>query len=70
MDCEMVGVGPDGIESALARVSIVNYSGGVVLDEYVRPQEPITNYRTWVSGIRPEDMVNGSGIASACWVTF
>lgn len=68
MDCEMVGVGPDGIESALARVSIVNYSGGVVLDEYVRPQEPITNYRTWVSGIRPEDMVNGSGIASLCWI--
>jgi len=64
----MVGVGPDGIESALARVSIANYSGGVVLDEYVRAQEPITNYRTWVSGIRPEDMVNGIGIASARWV--
>jgi RNA exonuclease 4 len=66
----MVGVGPNGAESALARVSIVNYSGGVVLDEYVRPQEPITDYRTWVSGIRPEDMVNGIGIASARWVKF
>lgn len=65
MDCEMVGVGPDGVESALARVSIVNYSGGVVLDEYVRPQEPITNYRTWVSGTRPEDMVNGNWHSSS-----
>ena len=66
----MVGVGPDGAESALARVSIVNYSGGMVLDEYVRPQEPITNYRTWVSGIRPEDMVNGIGTASVRSVGF
>ena len=64
----MVGVGPNGTESALARVSIINYSGGVVLDEYVRPQEPITDYRTWVSGIRPEDMVNGISIISAHWV--
>jgi RNA exonuclease 4 len=70
MDCEMVGVGPDGTESALARVSIINYSGGVVLDEYVRPQEPITDYRTWVSGIRPEHMVNGITITSAYWVAF
>ncbi|KAI9472213.1 MAG: hypothetical protein EXX96DRAFT_455889, partial [Benjaminiella poitrasii] len=53
IDCEMVGVGPGGIDSALARVSIVNYNGAVVLDCYVKPQEKVTDYRTKVSGIEP-----------------
>lgn len=51
IDCEMVGVGPDGTDSALARVSIVNYNGAVLLDCYVKPQEKVTDYRTHVSGI-------------------
>ncbi|KAG0048252.1 3'-5' exonuclease [Gryganskiella cystojenkinii] len=51
IDCEMVGVGPEGVQSALARVSIVNYYGVTVLDLFVRPQERITDYRTAVSGI-------------------
>lgn len=55
----MVGVGPNGSESALARVSLVNYAGLTVMDEYVRPVETITDYRTFVSGIRPEHMVHG-----------
>ncbi|KAG0661877.1 3'-5' exonuclease [Rhodotorula mucilaginosa] len=49
MDCEMVGVGPEGIESTLARVSIVNYHGCTILDRFVRPREKVTDYRTWVS---------------------
>ena len=51
MDCEMVGVGPCGRYSALARVSIVNWDGEVLLDEYVQPGQPVTDYRTAVSGI-------------------
>ncbi|KAI8338804.1 RNA exonuclease 4 [Choanephora cucurbitarum] len=51
IDCEMVGVGPAGKDSALARVSIVNYNGAVLLDAYVKPQEKVTDYRTHVSGI-------------------
>ncbi|KAM0756574.1 ribonuclease H-like protein [Meredithblackwellia eburnea MCA 4105] len=58
IDCEMVGVGPSGVESTLARVSIVNYHGVVVLDEFVRPREKVTDYRTWVSGIREENLRN------------
>ena len=27
LDCEMVGVGPEGREDALARVSLVNFDG-------------------------------------------
>lgn len=56
IDCEMVGVGFNGCISALARVSIVNYHGHCLLDSYVTPQEPVTDYRTWVSGIRKSDL--------------
>ncbi|GAA5857069.1 hypothetical protein JCM5353_004715, partial [Sporobolomyces roseus] len=58
LDCEMVGVGPMGVESTLARVSIVNYHGVTVLDRFVRPREKVTDYRTWVSGVREEDLRN------------
>ncbi|BGP21359.1 RNA exonuclease 4 [Rhodotorula toruloides] len=58
IDCEMVGVGPEGVESTLARVSIVNYHGCVILDRFVRPREKVTDYRTWVSGVREEDLRN------------
>lgn len=56
VDCEMVGVGPRGSRSALARVSIVNWHGHVVLDRFVKPKELVTDYRTWVSGVRAKDL--------------
>lgn len=56
IDCEMVGCGPQGRESALARVSIVNYHGHIVLDTFVLPRETVTDYRTWISGIRRQDL--------------
>lgn len=56
MDCEMVGVGDGGYESALARVSIVDFHGRLVYDSYVRPKERVTDWRTWVSGVGPRNM--------------
>ncbi|NWT19927.1 I20L2 protein, partial [Vireo altiloquus] len=56
MDCEMVGTGPGGRTSALARCSIVSYEGDIVFDRYVRPEAPIVDYRTRWSGIRPRHM--------------
>eukprot|EP00560_Eucampia_antarctica_P004464 CAMPEP_0197842214 /NCGR_PEP_ID=MMETSP1437-20131217/46614_1 /TAXON_ID=49252 ORGANISM="Eucampia antarctica, Strain CCMP1452" /NCGR_SAMPLE_ID=MMETSP1437 /ASSEMBLY_ACC=CAM_ASM_001096 /LENGTH=302 /DNA_ID=CAMNT_0043452067 /DNA_START=488 /DNA_END=1396 /DNA_ORIENTATION=+ len=53
IDCEMVGVGATGFESALARVSIVNWHNDVLLDTYVKVDQPVTDYRTFVSGISP-----------------
>ena len=50
----MVGVGASGRRHALARCSIVNASGAVLLDLYVRPVEEVTDYRTGVSGITPQ----------------
>lgn len=62
MDCEMVGVGSDGEDSILARVSIVNHFGKCIYDKYVKPTERVTDYRTAVSGIRPADIENGEDI--------
>lgn len=58
IDCEMVGLGHLGSESALARVSLVNYHGHVVLDTFVQPREKVTDYRTWVSGVRESDILS------------
>lgn len=51
LDCEFVGLGPEGLESAVARISIVNYFGVVLFDSFVRPQGKVTDFRTWVSGV-------------------
>ncbi|KAI8835134.1 ribonuclease H-like domain-containing protein, partial [Chytridium lagenaria] len=59
MDCEMVGVGSNGTRSILARISLVNFHGHVILDDYVIPTEPVTDYRTRVSGITPS-LINPS----------
>ncbi|XP_038592544.1 RNA exonuclease 4 isoform X2 [Micropterus salmoides] len=62
IDCEMVGVGPDGEDSILARVSLVNQFGKCIYDKYVKPTEKVTDYRTAVSGIRPEDIKDGEDV--------
>ncbi|CAN8102535.1 unnamed protein product [Discula destructiva] len=56
LDCEMVGVGDRGSESALARVSIVDFHGQQIYDSYVRPKEKVVDWRTWVSGVSPKHM--------------
>lgn len=56
VDCEMVGVGPGGVRSSLARVCLVNERGAVVLDTHVAQRERVTDHRTRVSGVRPEHL--------------
>ncbi|XP_007946615.1 interferon-stimulated 20 kDa exonuclease-like 2 [Orycteropus afer afer] len=60
VDCEMVGTGPKGHVSSLARCSIVNYNGDVLYDEYILPPCRIVDYRTRWSGIRKQHMVNAT----------
>lgn len=60
IDCEMVGVGLEGAESSLARVSMVNYHGAIVMDEFVQQRERVVDYRTQWSGIREEDLIKGT----------
>ena len=59
MDCEMVGVNHGGKDSILARASIVNQFGHCIYDKYVKPTDKVTDYRTEVSGIRPQDIKDG-----------
>lgn len=59
----MVGLGPLGSESALARVSVVNYHGHILLDTFVAPRERVTDWRTWISGVRERDLVGAPGFA-------
>jgi RNA exonuclease 4 len=56
LDCEMVGVGPQGLTSVVARVTLVNWENQVVLDTYVKVPVPVTDYRTHISGITPKDI--------------
>ncbi|XP_037688935.1 apoptosis-enhancing nuclease [Choloepus didactylus] len=56
IDCEMVGTGPRGRVSELARCSVVSYHGDVLYDKYIRPEMPIVDYRTRWSGITRQHM--------------
>lgn len=55
----MVGIGPDGLSSALARVCILDWDGVVLLDTYVGVTEPVTDFRTYVSGVQESDLTSG-----------
>ena len=54
LDCEFVGCGPDGSESYLARVTALDHDGDVLMDHFIQPKVPVTDYRTHVSGITPQ----------------
>jgi DNA polymerase III epsilon subunit-like protein len=57
LDCEMVGVGPGGLESAVARVTAVKWSKEeILLDTFVKVPVPVTDFRTFVSGVTPSDL--------------
>ena len=55
-------MGINASQSSLARVSLVNYHGAVILDEYVQQRERVVDYRTPWSGITASDMVNGMSL--------
>lgn len=59
----MVGIGPNGRDHMLARVSIVNENGDIILDRYVKPTEPVVDYRTKHSGITPIHLRNAHSFA-------
>ncbi|KAK5861691.1 hypothetical protein PBY51_017148 [Eleginops maclovinus] len=65
IDCEMVGTGPKGSISQLARCSLVSYDGDVVYDKFINPPVPVTDYRTRWSGIRHKDLVNAAPYVDA-----
>ena len=56
IDCEMVGIGSDGRKSSLARATVVNWDGDVLLDTFVQVHERVTDFRTHVSGVRAKNI--------------
>lgn len=56
LDCEMVGIGTDGKQSALARVSLVDWWGKTLLDTFVQVPTKVTDFRTFVSGVQPKHL--------------
>lgn len=56
MDCEMVGVGKSGKKSAIARVTIIDWNNNLLMETYVRPNEPVTDYRTAITGITEDHL--------------
>ncbi|XP_040895310.1 apoptosis-enhancing nuclease [Toxotes jaculatrix] len=65
LDCEMVGTGPGGHCSELARCSILDYHGNVLYDKYIQPCQPVTDYRTRWSGIRKHHLLNATPFVQA-----
>ena len=63
LDCEMVGIGADGKKSALARACLVDFSGTVIYDKFVRPKGFVTDFRTQWSGVRKRDLREGEAVA-------
>ncbi|TQN71766.1 putative exonuclease [Colletotrichum shisoi] len=52
LDCEMCMTGES--EYSLTRISVISWSGDLLMDELVKPEKPITNYVTQFSGITEE----------------
>ncbi|KAJ7998372.1 hypothetical protein DPEC_G00222020 [Dallia pectoralis] len=65
MDCEMVGTGPCGRTSEVARCSLVDYHGNVIYDKYILPCRPVTDYRTRWSGIQKHHLQNAQPFPEA-----
>ncbi|XP_016085744.1 interferon-stimulated 20 kDa exonuclease-like 2 [Sinocyclocheilus grahami] len=58
LDCEMVGTGPKGCRNELTCCSTVTYEGDVIYDKYIKPINPVTDFRTRWSGIRRQDLLH------------
>lgn len=42
----------------LARVTLINYNGEKLIDDFVKPKNPIIDYNTQYSGITEETLRN------------
>lgn len=63
LDCEMVGIGPGGEQSVLARLSLVGYDGRCLFDTFVRVEENVTDYRSPISGVYPDDLKSATAMS-------
>jgi len=66
LDCEMVGTGRNGERSSLARVTLIDWEGNALIDTYVVQKLPVTDYRTFISGITKENLDGASMTVEQC----
>jgi len=64
IDCEMVGVGQEGRSSCLARVCVINEKQEILYMRNVVPSEPVTDYRTHITGLREGVLTEEKGAIS------
>ena len=62
----MVGVGFKGRQSSVARVTMVDWDGRIVYDEFVKQEAEVTDYRTFVSGITQLDLDDATLTKDEC----
>lgn len=62
LDCEMVGIGSSGKQSALARVSLVDWNGSTLLDTFVQVPDRVEDFRTHVSGVTPKHLKSAMSV--------
>ena len=58
--CGIVNVGPNPTDTAVGRVTLVNWDNEIVVDTFVKVPVPVTNYRTQVTGITPGLLEHGA----------
>jgi RNA exonuclease 4 len=63
LDCEMVGVGVGGKRSVLARACVVDWSGAVLYDAFVKVNDRVTDFRTKYSGVRARHLKSDATVS-------
>mmetsp|Transcript_17694 Transcript_17694/g.40824 ORF Transcript_17694/g.40824 Transcript_17694/m.40824 type:complete len:307 (-) Transcript_17694:208-1128(-) len=66
LDCEMVGIGYKGKQSSVARVTLVDWNGRIVWDEFIRQDQEVADYRTFVSGVTQLDVEDATLTLEEC----
>lgn len=66
LDCEMVGIGDKGRISSAAWITIIDWFGNVLLNEFIAQDEKVTDYRTEVSGVTQENLQNAALTLAEC----
>jgi len=66
LDCEMVGVGPLGQKSSVACVTVLDWHGGLLFNSHIKQTEPVTDYRTFVSGITEKNLETATMTLEKC----
>uniref|UniRef100_A0A1B6E1S5 Exonuclease domain-containing protein n=1 Tax=Clastoptera arizonana TaxID=38151 RepID=A0A1B6E1S5_9HEMI len=60
LTCQKVFINPQGnLSEIIAKVTIVNEDGVVIYNKFIKPLEPVIDYRTSLTSITPKDLDDG-----------